>query len=303
MDIRKVYQDILSERKKKVIIDSDAYNEIDDQYAVAYALKCKEKIEVLSINAAPFFNCRVESAEKGMERSYEELLKIISLTDKNKKTPVYKGSRGFLTDKKKPYCSDAAFNIINTANNMNDEILYVIAIGAITNIASALMIAPEIAKKMVVIWLGGNKFDWKNNEEFNLMQDVYAAQVVLESGAPFIQIPCMGVASSFLTTIPEIKACLQGKNQLCDYLVEETLDYSKLDGGENWFGWSKIIWDVLAIAVLTKTDAFEKEIVKKPKLTDDKKWIMQQDGDEMLLITYVYRDPIYIDCFSRLIKE
>lgn len=302
MDIKTIYNDILSCRKKKIIIDSDAYNEIDDQYAVAYALRCNEKVEVLSINAAPFFNCRCASAKDGMERSFLELNKIISMVDNTLKIPVYKGSTSFMQDKKAPINSDAAQNIINTAKAIKDEPLYVVAIGAITNVASALLLEPEIASKIVVIWLGGNRYDWKNNEEFNLKQDVLSAQVVFESGVTLVQIPCMGVASAFLTTLPELRACLGGKNELCNYLLSETEEYSKIDGGEDWFGWSKIIWDVLAIALLTKNDAMDMKIIKRPCLTDDKKWIEQTEGKEMLLVTYVYRDPIYIDCFKRLLK-
>lgn len=302
MEIKTVYDDILSNRKKKIIIDSDAYNEIDDQYAVAYALRCAEKVEVLSVNAAPFLNCRSASAKDGMERSFLELKKIIAMTDSSLHIPVYKGSTSFLQDKKTPVFSDAAQNIINTAKSMQGEPLYVVAIGAITNVASALLIAPEIAEKIVVIWLGGNRHDWKNNEEFNLKQDVASAQVVFESGVALIQVPCMGVASAFLTTLPELRACLGEKNELCDYLLAESEEYSKIDGGEDWFGWSKIIWDVLAIAVLTKTDSMDIQMIKTPKLTDDKKWIEQVDSKEMLIVTYVYRDPIYIDCFRRLGK-
>ena len=47
---------ILSEGVKNVILDTDAYNEIDDQFCIAYMIKRPDKINLLSINAAPFFN-------------------------------------------------------------------------------------------------------------------------------------------------------------------------------------------------------------------------------------------------------
>ena len=38
----------------------------------------------------------------------------------------------------------------------DDEPLYVVAIGAITNVASALLTEPALAGKIVVVWLGGH---------------------------------------------------------------------------------------------------------------------------------------------------
>lgn len=238
-----------------------------------------------------------------MEKSFIELKKILSLTEPNKNYKVCKGSEAFLSDKKTPVMSEAAQNIIDTANSMKGEKLYVVAIGAITNVASALLIAPEIASKIVVVWLGMNKRDWKNNEEFNLIQDVTAAQVVLESGALFVQVPCMGVTSMFTSTIPELKACLDGKNELCDYLVKSVINNAKIDDETDWFGWSKVIWDVVAIGIFTKPEAMEFEILNKATLTDDKKWKELSSGEEILAVKYIYRDPVYIDCFNKLINQ
>ena len=37
-----------------VVLDTDAYNEIDDQFAIAYMLTYPEKLNVKGITAAPF---------------------------------------------------------------------------------------------------------------------------------------------------------------------------------------------------------------------------------------------------------
>ena len=44
-----------------VVLDTDAYNEIDDQFAIAYLLKSQEKLDVKAIYAAPFLNSRSKS--------------------------------------------------------------------------------------------------------------------------------------------------------------------------------------------------------------------------------------------------
>ena len=56
--MQKILDQIKSAKPKKIILDTDAYNEIDDQFAIAYAMRCPETVEILSINAAPFLNSR-----------------------------------------------------------------------------------------------------------------------------------------------------------------------------------------------------------------------------------------------------
>ena len=120
--------------------------------------------------------------------------------------------------------------------------LYVIAIGAITNVASALLLDPAIRDNIVLVWLGGEALDWPHNKEFNLRQDVAAARVVLGCGAAVVLLPCMGVVSAFTTSGPEIEHWLRGKNKLCDYLVDVTAKEALSRGGLPT--WTRPIWDV-----------------------------------------------------------
>ena len=189
---------------KNIILDTDCYNEIDDQFALAYAMLSPDKVKLLSINAAPFLNSRSTSAADGMEKSYQEIFKIMKLVDPNADIPVYRGSTAFLTDKNTPVESPACDNIINTVMN-SDELVYIVAVGAITNVASAIIKCPELVNRTVVIWLGGHALHWQDTKEFNLRQDIPAAQVILDSGVPFVQIPCSGVCTEFLTSIPELE--------------------------------------------------------------------------------------------------
>lgn len=42
------------ERKVHAVIDSDTYNEVDDQFAISYALLSPDRIDVEAVYAAPF---------------------------------------------------------------------------------------------------------------------------------------------------------------------------------------------------------------------------------------------------------
>ena len=86
-----------------------------------------------------------------------------------------------------------------------EDPLYVVAIGAITNVASALLLEPRLAERIVVVWLGGQPLQAPSNREFNLRQDPVAARTVFDSGVPLVHIPCQGVTSHLHTTVAELE--------------------------------------------------------------------------------------------------
>jgi inosine-uridine nucleoside N-ribohydrolase len=283
--------------KKKIILDTDTYNEIDDQFALAYAMLSPDKVELLSVNAAPFLNSRSTSAADGMEKSYNEIFRIMKLVDPDANIPVYRGSTSFLTDKNTPVESPACDNIINTVMN-SDELVYIVAVGAITNVASAIIKCPEIVNRTVVIWLGGHALHWQDTREFNLKQDVAAAQIVLDSKVPFVQIPCNGVCTEFLTTVPELEYYLRGKNELCDYLIDIVRSYTKKP-----YGWSKVVWDVTAIAAIVEPSALDMVIIPTPILTNDCHFAKDDARHPFIYVRRIRRDPIYADMFEKLANK
>ena len=64
--------------KVDVVLDTDAYNEIDDQYAISLMMKSNEKFNVKALYAAPFLNAKSTSPKDGMEKSYNEILNLLS---------------------------------------------------------------------------------------------------------------------------------------------------------------------------------------------------------------------------------
>ena len=82
-----------------VVLDTDTYNEIDDQFAIAYLLSCKEKLRTKAIYAAPFFNANSTGPADGMEKSYLEIFKVLDLM--GERAEVFKGSDSFLKDEKR----------------------------------------------------------------------------------------------------------------------------------------------------------------------------------------------------------
>jgi hypothetical protein len=286
----------LPEGKLDMVLDTDTYNEVDDQFALAYCLLSPERLNVQAIYAAPFFNDRSTGAEDGMEKSYDEIVRLLGKMNISPDGFVLKGSRSFMTDATTPVDSPAVRDLIERAMAREDDNpLYVVAIGAITNIASALLMKPEITRKIVVIWLGGNPTSYPTAREFNLSQDVYAANVVLNSGVPFIMIPCMGVSSHLLSTVAELEETIGGKNDLCDTLIELYGAYES-----DHFGWAKEIWDVSTIGYLINPDWVPSILTHSPLLTDDSRWGHDERRHLMRQCHMCYRNPIFKDMFAKL---
>jgi len=284
--------------KVRMVLDTDTYNEIDDQFALAYAFLSKEKVDLEAVYAAPFLNDRSESAGEGMEKSYQEILRLLSMLGKSPEGFAFRGSDRYLEDVKRPVRSEAALDLVKKAMAASPaDPLYVVPVGCITNIASAILIEPEIIKNIVVVWLGGNSLDWPHQKEFNLMQDVLAARVVLNSGVPVVIMPCQPVVSHFHTTIPELEYYLKGKNQLSDYLLNMTIEYS---GGHDT--WSKVIWDVTAVAWLINPSWMPTNLVHSPVLTDQVTYSTDRSRHFIRMATSVNRDAIFRDLFGKLTR-
>lgn len=287
--------------KIDVVLDTDTYNEIDDQFALAYLLASKEKLNTKAIYAAPFFNSHSISPEDGMKKSYNEILHILDLT--NEKKEVFKGSKTYLPDEKTPVLSDAAQNLCKLAANYSPENpLYVVSIGAITNIASALILSPEISENIVIVWLGGHARHYHDTKEFNMKQDIAAARVVMKSGAPFVQLPCCGVVSSFTVSEPELNYWLKGKGALADYLVESTVNEAvKFTKSKTW---TRCIWDVAAVAwLLNDNDRFMLSSIEKTFLpTYDCHYACDNSGELMRYVYYIRRDVLLDDLINKITK-
>ncbi len=283
--------------KIRMVLDTDTYNEVDDQFALAYALLSPEKMKVEAVYAAPFHNARSESPANGMEKSYQEILHLLEFMNVPSEGFVYRGSTGYLQDIKQPIRSEAALDLVSKALACSPkDPLYVVTIGCITNIASAILIEPSIINNIVVVWLGGNGLDWHTQREFNLMQDVLAAQVVLNSGVPLVITPCRPVVSHFHTTLPELAHYLKGKNPLSNYLYEIVAGYNT----QNLDTWSKEIWDVVAIAWLVNPAWVPTDLVHSPILTDQVTYSKDSARHFIRMATSLNRDAIFRDLFAKL---
>lgn len=303
MDLANYYKNLTPPKGPiDVVLDTDAYNEIDDQFAISYMLRCSDKFRIKGICAAPFFNIKSSSPEDGMIKSFDEIHKLLSLADcEHLKPLVFKGSTRYLENEQTPVLSDAAAFLAELANRYSEEDpLYIVAIGAITNVASALLLNPGMKDKCVLVWLGGHGLHHPHNMEFNLFQDVAAARIVFGCGIPLVQLPCLDVVDHLLTSRYELEYWLKGRNELCDYLLKNTVDEAESYAAGK--AWTRVIWDISTVAwLLNDHGRFMQDVlIHSPIPEYDHRYATDPTRH---LIKYVYRvdrDEIFTDLFEKL---
>ena len=284
------------EGKVRMVLDTDTYNEIDDQFAVVYALLSKEKLDVEALYAAPFFNSRSDGPGDGMEKSYEEILRLLDRLGTDPDGLVFKGSREYLEDLEKPVESPAALDLIKRAKTASPEDpLYVVAVGAITNVASAILMEPSIINNIVVVWLGGNSIHWKNTREFNFSQDLNASRLIFDCGVPFVQLPCTPVVTHMATTYPEMKYYLEGRGAIGDYLLEIFKAYEK-----DHYAWSKVLWDMTAVAWVINGNWAPSDLIHSPIVTDQHTFSFDDSRHFIRAAYHIRRDAIFGDFFHKI---
>jgi purine nucleosidase len=286
--------------KINMVLDTDTCNEIDDQFALVYTLLSKDKIKLQGIYAAPFYNENSEGPKDGMEKSYEEIYRILERMNEPTDGIVFRGSDTYLPSKDEPVDSDAARDLIAKAMAApDDDPLYVVAIGAITNVASAILLEPPIIEKIVVVWLGGHALEWPDTKEFNLAQDIAGAQVLFDSGVPLVLIPVLGVTSHLLTTLPEINTYVKGKGAIGDFLASRFEACSP-----DHFGYSRVIWDISTIAYLINPASIRTHLIHSPILTDQATYSKDTSRHLIRYASFAHRDIVFKDLFSKLaLKE
>ncbi|MCC6859473.1 MAG: nucleoside hydrolase [Bryobacterales bacterium] len=288
-----------------VVIDTDTYNEIDDQYCVAYGILSPDRMDVQAVYAAPYLNDRSTSAGDGMEKSYQEILRILKFLGRDAGGFAFRGSDRFLESAGKPVDSPAARDLIQKALQPRSTPLYVLTVGCPANVSSAILMEPKIRDRIVVVWLGGTTHEWPSAREFNLQQDLHASRVLFDSGAPLMQIPTKNVSEHLRTTVPEMERWVKGRSRLGDYLFGQFLDYARVhtQGREAAYPWSKVIWDISVVAWMVDPRWIPSSLVPSPVLTGDFRWSRKPGRHLIRVATNVSRDPVFHDLFEKLARS
>lgn len=292
---KEFYRYVSNYKKDKIniILDTDTYNECDDQFALSYLIKSKNLFNIEAITVAPYSHTKRDvTVRDGQELSYNEILKICNWLNFDTDNKVFKGSMDYIQngyDEK----SDAVNKIVEIALKNNKT--YILGIGAITNIALAIKKEPKIVNKIEIIWLGGNELGYKDNLEYNFRQDVEAAKIVFGSKVKLTILPCKNIVSELRIDINTLKKYLENKSELCNYLIERFYN-----DGYHGIQESRVIWDISVIAYMINKNWFETKQISCPNIREDTSYEATTNRHNITFVTKLDRDKIYENLFTKL---
>lgn len=251
------------EKMVRVITNTDAKNEADDQFAIVQAL-LSPKFDHVGMIAAHYGTRHEDS----MERSYAELEHIFDLMKFPKEGILYHGAPHALPDEKTAVESEGARLIIEEAMKEDDRPLFVTFLGPLTDLASAYLLEPRIAGRLTAIWIGGGRYP-QGSPEFNLGNDIKAANVVFASQIQLWQVP-KNVYEMMPVSLAELEHRVMPCGKIGKYLLEQLVEHSLEEGprkspfrtGETW-----VLGDSPAVGLILYEHRFEFDWVPAPVIT------------------------------------
>lgn len=253
-------------KQVRVITDTDAKNEADDQFCIVQTL-LSPKLDNVGFIGAHFGTA---SCADSMERSYRELELIFDKMRFDKTGMLFHGAPHALPSRHEPVDSEGARLIIREALKDDPRPLFVTFLGPLTDMASALLMEPRIADKLTVIWIGGAPYP-HGGTEFNMGNDINAANVVFNSRVPVWQVP-KNVYEMMAVSLAEleyrVRPCGEIGKYLCDQLDAHAQEPQAVNNsfrtGETW-----VLGDSPAVGLILYEHRFEFDWVAAPLVTPD----------------------------------
>ncbi len=196
--MRQAPYSVMDEKKVRVIIDTDTGCEADDHFAIVQAL-LTPKFDVRAICPEHY---GLRFGAHSQEDSFHEVKKIVALMGMEDSVRVCHGCDPFDTENSfQP--SEASDFIVAEALRDDDRPLYIIMLGAVTNVAAAFLQEPSIAGRVLLI--GGRipNGSWY----FNSCNDHFAYNVLLDSAAEWWTVDMpegVGFQASFMQLYREL---------------------------------------------------------------------------------------------------
>jgi purine nucleosidase len=209
------------EKRARLILNTDAKNEADDQYTIVHAL-LTPTFDFHGIIPAHFGSIKSKTS---LRDSHDEVMKILDLMNLKDRVRVEPGAEGSMPDEKTPMASAGARLIIEEGMKDDPRPLYVAFLGPLTDMAAALLMEPRLSERNIcVVWIGGGQWP-VGGREYNLSNDIHAANVVMKSKVQLWQIP-MPVYRMMAVSYAELMERVYDRGAIGKYLVEQLIDWN-----------------------------------------------------------------------------
>ncbi|WP_166240943.1 nucleoside hydrolase [Paenibacillus turpanensis] len=284
---------IPDEKKTRVIINTDAKNEVDDQFAIVHAV-LTPSFELHGIIPAHFGD---RKSATSLKDSHDETMLVLRLMGMEGQIRVEDGAEHAMPDEQTPVDSAGARFIIEEAMKDDERPLYIAFYGPLTDMASALLLEPRIADRDIkVIWIGGG--DWPaGGWEYNLANDVHAANVIFKSKLELWQIS-RAVYRQMPVSFAELVERVYPHGEIGRYLVEELIAFNNASVQRP--AEYRILGDSPAVGVILFPDCGRWSWKPAPELDEQMKYI--HNGKHRPIRVYETMDARFImeDFYAKL---
>ncbi len=270
------------DKRLRVIIDSDTKNEIDDIWAIALAILSPERFQIEGFVAANFDNSRPEGGPDSIEASRREIETILAKAGLAGRYPILRGSPP-MRYQYEPSASEGVDFIIDKAMaSTPDDPLWIVGLGASTDIASAYLKEPRIAERVVVFWHFRTRWPDKC-WNFNVIGDVRAARIVFHSDLSFVLFDTGTHLYCPMSESQQFTACGELGKYLHEYRYESVW-YQRPDKG---------FYDLGDIAALVDPNLASWEVVNCPEVDWDLAYEFKDTKGSILRCYDIDRDGTF----------
>ncbi|MBW7460004.1 nucleoside hydrolase, partial [Paenibacillus sepulcri] len=234
------------------------------------------------------------------EDSYAEIQKMLKIMQMEQQVGVYKGAEAALPDEVTALPSQGSELIIREAMKDDPAPLFVIFLGPLTDMASAYLQEPQIAGRLTAVWIGGGVYP-EGSDEFNLGNDIAAANVVFRSPIPLWQVP-KNVYSMIRVSLAELAVKVMPHGELGAYLFQQLVEFNMKWGdkpswpkGEIW-----MLGDSPAVSLLLDDHAFEYDLREAPYILPNMRYEFGHSGRDIRVYRYVDARFTLEDLYAKL---
>ncbi len=262
-------------KKLRLLIDTDAANEIDDLYAIALAILSEKRFSIEGF-VATHFAASVDAGHESIDKSYCLIQHLLESAGMKGKYPVLRGGDPMQYQRVPSESEGCDFIISRAHEGSEDDPLWVLILGAPTNPASAILKDPSIQNKVRFIFHARSEHTWPAmSEQYNVRGDVLATMALLSSGVPLVWFDTgTHITASFDATAQSIAPYGELGKFLHEYRAQN--DY--------WMTDKKGFFDLGDVAWLLEPSICQVDVEKVMTMDQTMRFFRHEDKGEMLRV-------------------
>ena len=281
--------------RMRVIIVSDATNEIDDVWAISLAILSPERFDIEGFVGSNYDHTHSGVGPESIEKSVKEIHTILKKAGMEGKYPVYAGSHPMQYEFAPSRSEGVDFIIERAMAGTPEDPLWIIGLGSSTDLASAYLQEPAIKDRVVMFWHGRTEETWPYRaHNYNVKGDMHAARMLFHAPFPLVLFD----TGTHLTagTLKESEENIKPHGDLGEYLYNYRLrsDYYR----STWKGY----FDLGDIAALIDPDLAKWEETICPTVTPYMDYNFYRTNGKFLRCHDVDRNKVF-DLLYRKLKE